>query len=450
MRHHGRMTTSALSVLAQFRAAVYTAFGRRRDALFELLESLLTASVVPSPVHLSLEPVHRRGWGSLYAALARGRVHRPSLEALLARHPLNQGQPLIYAVDTSVWPRCDAETSPERGYYYHPSRHSAGQPIVAGWAYQWVAQLSFSRDSWTAPIAVRRVHPTENATAVAATQIKSLVGRQSPAETPPLFIFDAGYDPVRLTQALGQTPVTILVRLRSDRCFYADPPPYQGTGRPRRHGRKFACADPATWWVPCAEHHEADPQYGCVRVRAWTGVHSQVQHHATRGARKPRPIVRGTLILVEVSRLPAKTRTPQALWLWWHGPGAPDLAVVWRAYVRRFDLEHTFRFLKQTLAWTGPRVRSPEQADRWTWLVTLAYTQLRLARPIVTDRRLPWERPLPARTLTPCRVRRAFSHVLPALGTPARPPKPCGRSPGRPKGHRSGPAPRYPAIKLTC
>jgi hypothetical protein len=28
-----------------------------------------------------------------------------------------------------------------QGYYYHPSRHSAGQPIVAGWSYQFIAQL---------------------------------------------------------------------------------------------------------------------------------------------------------------------------------------------------------------------------------------------------------------------------------------------------------------------
>jgi hypothetical protein len=40
--------------------------------------------------------------------------------------------------------------SPERGYYDHPSRHSAGQPIIAGWAFQWIAQLGFARDSWTA------------------------------------------------------------------------------------------------------------------------------------------------------------------------------------------------------------------------------------------------------------------------------------------------------------
>ena len=135
-----------LAALRAFRAELYTCLGQRRDALFELGDALLSAGSVLSPAHLSLEAAHRRGWGSLYAALARGSVNAEALRALLARHPLVGGQP-IYAVDVSVWPRCDAEASPDRGYYYHPSRHSAGQPIVAGWAYQWVAQLGLTRDS---------------------------------------------------------------------------------------------------------------------------------------------------------------------------------------------------------------------------------------------------------------------------------------------------------------
>ena len=109
----------------------------------------------------SLQASHRRGWGSLYAALDRGRIDEEALRKLLARHPLPsaEGEPpsVYYAVDTSVWDRCDAETSPQRGYYYHPSKHSAGQPIVAGWAYQFIAQLGFVRESWTAPVDVRRV-----------------------------------------------------------------------------------------------------------------------------------------------------------------------------------------------------------------------------------------------------------------------------------------------------
>ena len=53
-----------------FRRSFYECLYRRADALFELTDALLTAGTVqPSPVHLSGEPVHRRGWGSLYAAL---------------------------------------------------------------------------------------------------------------------------------------------------------------------------------------------------------------------------------------------------------------------------------------------------------------------------------------------------------------------------------------------
>jgi hypothetical protein len=438
-----------LAALRAFRRDLYSGLTRRADALFELGDALLTAGSAPSLPHLSLAPLHRRGWGSVYAALAEGRLDAGRVRAAVSAHPLGGGPP-VYAVDVSVWPRCDAEASPERGFYYHPSRHSAGQPIVAGWAYQWLAQLSFERDSWTAPLDVRRVRPAENANAVAVEQIKRLVEGRPTGGAPPLFVFDAGYDSVQLTQGVTEAPVAILVRLRSDRCFYADPPPTVPSpkgGRPRKHGAKFACSDPATWPAPAAEHATEDEQYGTVRVRAWSALHPKQQQHATRGTRGPRPIVRGTLVLVEVSRLPGRSHKPQALWLWWHGPGTPDLDVLWRAYVRRFDLEHTLRFLKQTLGWTSPRVRHPEQADRWTWLIVAAYSQLRLARPLVADRRLPWERPLPPTRLTPDRVRRTVSAVLLATGTPASAPKPCGRSPGRPAGSRSGRAARHPALK---
>jgi len=108
------------------------------------------------------------------------------------------------------------------------------------------------------------------------------------------------------------------------------------------------------------------------------------------------------------------------------------------------------RFAKQTLGWTTPRPRHPEQADRWTWLVLAYYTQLRLARQVVADQRLPWERPRPPGQLSPYRVQRGFPRLRCARGSPPSAPKPSGRSPGCPKGRRSGPATRYPAIKKTA
>jgi len=440
--------TSPLARLGAFRTELHACFPRRADALFQLSDALLCAQAFSSLPHLSLEPVHRRGWGSVYAALACGRIDVERLRDLLASH-LPVADPLVFAVDVTTWPRCDAECSPERGYYYHPSRHSAGRPIIAGWAYQCIAHVNFAHDSWTAPVDARRLHPLDDTDQTAAAQIHALLRRLGAGGPVPLFVFDAGYDSAQLTLDLAETRVAVLVRLRSDRCFYADPPPRPpgATGRPRRHGAKFNCADPTTWPAPTATLVCQDDQYGTVTVAAWSGLHPKQQRHPGHGTRGPRPIVRGTVIRVQVERVPAKTRPPKVLWLWWAGPGPLDLDLAWRAYVRRFDLEHTVRFAKQTLGWTTPRPRHPEQADRWTWLVLAGYTQLRLAREVVADKRLPWERPRPPGRLTPVRVRRGFPRLLLTLSSPAATPKPSGRSPGRPKGSRRGPAVRCPAIK---
>jgi hypothetical protein len=367
--------TFPLVRLGAFRTELHACFTRRADALFELGDALLCAQALSSLPHLSLEPVCRRGWGSIYDALASGRLDTERLRDLLVS-ALPEAEPLVFAVDVTAWPRCDAECSPCRGYYYHPSRHSAGQPIVAGWAWQWIAQVSFDRDSWTAPVDAARLQPLEDTDQTAAAQIRALVGRLGADGPMPLFVFDAGYDSAQLSLDLAEARVAVLVRLRADRCFYADPPPRPlgATGRPRRHGAKFNCADPATWPVPTATLTTVDDQYGTVTVQAWAGLHPKQQRHPGHGSGGPRPIVRGTILRVQVERVPARTRPPKVLWLWWAGPAGCklDLDLAWRAYVRRFDLEHTVRFCKQTLGWTTPRPRHPAQADRWTWLVVAA------------------------------------------------------------------------------
>ena len=108
------------------------------------------------------------------------------------------------------------------------------------------------------------------------------------------------------------------------------------------------------------------------------------------------------------------------MWLWCSVTGAPpaDVDRLWQAFLRRFDLEHTFRLFKQVLGWTAPKLRDPAAADRWTWLIIACHAQLRLARPLAADLRLPWERPAPPGGLTPARVRRGFRNIhatLPCL-----------------------------------
>jgi len=106
-------------------------------------------------------------------------------------------------------------------------------------------------------------------------------------------------------------------------------------------------------------------------------------------------------------------------------------------------LEHTFRLFKQTLGWTRPKIRTPEAADRWTWLIIAAHTQLRLARPLAADLRHPWERLAPAGRLTPARVRRGLRNIHTKTVQPATAPKPSHPGPGRPPGSRN----RRPATR---
>ncbi len=117
--------------------------------------------------------------------------------------------------------------------------------------------------------------------------------------------------------------------------------------------------------------------------------------------------------------------------------------LLWQAFLRRFDLEHTFRLFKQVLGWTAPAIRDPAAADRWTWLIVACHAQLRLARNLSADLRRPWEKSAPPGRLTPARVRRGFRNIRAITGSPAGAPKPGKPCPGRPPGSKN----RRPAAR---
>ena len=120
-----------------------------------------------------------------------------------------------------------------------------------------------------------------------------------------------------------------LVRLRSGRCFYADPPQGPTGGRPRRHGTKLVCDDPTTWPPPTSEWRTTDVNYGRVLVQCWSGLHAIPHNHAKRGTRQARPIVRGTLIRLEVERLPKPDLCPRCR----SGSGGGDRnSLTWRPF----------------------------------------------------------------------------------------------------------------------
>jgi hypothetical protein len=102
--------------LSSFRAGFYRCLNGWADAAFELTDAVLCS---PAPVTsvpaLSLEPAFRRSHASMYKALSRGAVDAAAMRVLLAANRPPDWPP-VFAVDASTWDRCDAETSPERGF----------------------------------------------------------------------------------------------------------------------------------------------------------------------------------------------------------------------------------------------------------------------------------------------------------------------------------------------
>lgn len=445
------------AVLTAFRRDYHQCLTARADALFELTDAVLCADgPVTSLVGLSLTAEHRRGHGALYDGLNSGSLDLARLRSAVGRLALPRAADgrIVLAVDVSNWLRPDAATSPDRLFCHVHGRGKGSAQIIPGWPYSFVAALESGRTSWTAMLDAVRLGPTDDATAVTADQLRDVVSRLIDAEhwcdgdPDILIVADAGYDVARLAFVLADLPVLLLGRLRADRVLRLPKPPRApGTnGRPPKHGREFRLDNARTW--PAPQHHTATDttRYGTAEARSWDRLHPRltrrtcwIDHDGDL------PVIEGTLIQLQVDHLPGE-RDPKPVWLWCSttGASATDVDRWWQSYLRRFDLEHTFRLFKQTLGWTRPKIRTPEAADRWTWLIIAAHTQLRLARPLAEDLRRPWERATVPGRLTPARVRRGFRNLRPKIALPASAPKPTRPGPGRPPGSTNRrPAPRH-------
>jgi hypothetical protein len=443
-------TDRALSLLAGFRGELFRCLGRRPDALFELADAVLCKQDrVHMLAELSLEPECRRGHGAVYDAINCGEVRVARLRRALAALPLPawpDGR-IRLAADVSNWLRPDAETSPERLFCHCYARGKGNAQMIPGWPYSLVVALEPGRTSWTLPLDAVRLGPADDATEITAAQIREVVTRLIQAghwhdgDPDILVVFDAGYDLTRLAWLLAGLPVEVLGRLRSDRVMYFPAPAREpGTnGRPVRHGAAFKLAGEQSWPAAAVSTVTETTRYGTARAVAWGRLHQRLasragweDHHGEL------PVIEGTLIRLQVRHLPGD-RSPEPLWLWSSRARTSAAAVnrTWQAFLRRFDIEHMFRFFKQVLGWTRPKLRDPAAADRWTWIIIACYVQLRLARDLAADIRLPWQRPCPPGRLTPARVRHGFRNIRQMLPGLASAPKPGKPGPGRPPGSKN-------------
>lgn len=439
-----KSTQEQLNKLIEFRQTVYDQFlTTRQDAQFEALDALLLKGRVASFPWLSTAGCFQRQWPSLYDAIEQGQQDVAGLQPYLVGQVVKSGLQ-YWSLDGSAWPRLQARTLPERQYVYAPGRGFKGKPVVPGYSYSFLDWVPQAGESWSLSVDVERVRPDSSDLLVGATQIKRLCeARAGLTDLLDIVAGDCKYSRPEFLREVQSLPCGKVARLAKHRVLYGRPEPKPaGTrGRPRKQGARFAFKEPETWGKPVEELEIEHPKWGQVKLRRWTKLHG-------RSAAD----VEFDVIQAQVHL--EREQPPSPLWLLWLPPKiipptvTLDLETIWAAYDHRWPIEPGNRFRKQTLNWTRPQFQSPEAGDRWTTLVTVAFWQLYLARPLVADCPLPWQ---PKQIqLTPARVQQGWSDIFLQIGQPTRPPQTRGKSPGWPKGKPRQPKQRYPVVKKSA
>jgi hypothetical protein len=424
------------TTLTDYRQALYHALTRAGDALFEVADALLTAPPPRSFIELSQAPSFQRGWPSLYAAFRDGLIDRTALRHLFACYapaPAS-GERLVLGLDTSPIHRPEAPTAADRTLVYAPNRPAGAAPTRPGWAFSTLVVLPDPVSSWTYVLDNQRVPSTATATTIGAAQVAALLP-VLPAR--PLLVADGHYGTATWVATTAALACDQLLRAKCTAVLYRPAPPPTGKrGAPRKDGPRFQGSDPATHGAPDARWAGTDARGQAVSVTCWGHLHLK-------------PCREVPITVVRITRAAARgtKRDPREAWFWWRGGSLPPLATLPHLYARRFGVEHGYKFDKQALLWAAPRLRTPAQMERWTDLVAAVHNQLVLARPLAAIVHRPWE--AVARPVTPQQVRRVMTRIIAQVGTPARPPRPRGKSPGRAPGAVVCPAPRHPVIRRT-
>lgn len=428
------MREEELATLEQFRQQIYSCMRRGADAMFKVCDALLCESQAQSLVELSLSAVFERKWPSVYEALSDGEIDMKGVREVVVKTLLafkSQDEAIWMAVDATSIPRADAHTSEDRGYIHLSNLPVVDKPLSVGWQYSHVVLLPETPSSWVPPFDSRRIATQQTPIEVAIEQLRAL--RPLLGTRRVIVVADRAYATPEFLRACHDLGYTCLVRLKSDRRLYGPGVRIHNSGPIPKDGALFQGKGKQTHPEPDALWDGTDPKGRPMHVRRFGRLHF----------REDRSL---PVQIIEVEREAAKgsKRDPRHSWFVTLDASIPLQELPMR-YAGRFSEEHGFRFLKQDLLWTAVPVRTPEQFERWSWLVAIVMSELYLARDLGQALHRPWERK--HRPVTPAQVRQMMPVILALLGTPARPCRPRGVSPGRPKGFRPTPAPRFPVVR---
>ncbi len=334
-------TNEDINKLIEFRQVIYeNGMLARRDALFDLLDALISEGSISSFAMLSQSSRFRRKWSSLYAAVEDGELDSAWLRNFLARQVPQQGI-CVFPMDGSPWPRPRSRVLDDRQFVYQATSAVNGGTVTIGYPYSLLEWCVEPHSSWSLLIDGCRV---------------------ASSQTP---------------QELGAEQIQALAEARAK------------------------CSE--TWGTPDEVIELEDPYWRQVHLEHWNGLHEK------KDADVPYDVIRACVHL-------ERSRPPAALWLAWLAPHslpngiAVTVETIWRAYSSCWPVEPSIHFRKETLGWTLPRFQTKEAGDRWTELTSIVCWMIFLARPIVEDTQLPWQKP--QQRLTPQRVQQSIRLIM--------------------------------------
>jgi hypothetical protein len=459
---------SELLRLERFRDQVYRVFAQYPDTVMDLLDSLASNQSARSVAELSLNPVFRRAYSSLYQAVAELVVPTTAEERLALEASLISvvAELLVPAEEPAFWPfaldglslaRLYAATLTDRSYVHWPEQIKSKLPVTVGHGYSILTALPADEQPedapWAVPLSSRRVASQEGALAVGVAQVRAILANP---KLPwhgkrVVLVIDSLYSVAAFLGPLaGEDNLVNVSRLRSNRVLYRQPGPKPPGKRGRAwFGAAFKLGDPTTWGEPDERVELPDGRHlgrpMKVRLEVWHDL-------LMRGTRaQPMHQCPFTVLRVVCQDAEGQPIYKQAMWLVVSGQRRAELnpAQAYAVYRRRSHQEHTHRFGRQRLLLDAFQTPDTAREENWLMLVGLAYAQLFAARHLADHLPRPWERSKPAVSTAaprPSLVQRDFGRILGQLGTPARAPKRRGIAPGRAKGASRPRRQRWPVV----
>jgi hypothetical protein len=483
------MLQTIISQFQNFRKSLYDLLPQRADSTMDLVDALSSNTNADSVVKLSLNPLFRRRYCSVFDVVENFLSPKPAestdetraneAKAVAQQKEKNARQALmkligeqcpsptperpfrLFGLDCTSGPRPYATKLEDRHVVYSPNPAPGNKPIVVGHQYSTLAYLpereTPNAPAWVLPCSTERVPSQEKGNEWGMKQLSQYL--QHPGldwdKDLSVVVGDSLYNTLNCQKiAKPHENLVLISRLRGNRNVYAPPAPSmldtKSAGHPTWYGEKMNLKDIDTH-LPVDVHQifTTTTRKGkpvTVTIDVWYDMR-------TRGSRDFRtdqyPF---TLLRIRVTTADGRSLYKHPLWLAAFGPQRRELTpqMIYECFRQRYDLEHYFRFGKQRLLMDSFQTPTVRHEENWWQLTQLAYVQLYLARDLATPIPHPWERYLPEQRepsiSSPSQTLRSFPKIIGSVGTPAVSPTPRGQSPGRLLGNLQPHRPNAPVI----